>query len=134
MQKSRTFGRRTSQATPMPRPKPPAPLPRLEPAAPQHAALFPPEPDGTFEVEEPQDVAEKSRRRFPFPWRPLSLIAGLSFGIGSFALPDSINDIAQWPLGVLALVSFYVGLRKPKEAQNPPKPQPAEPPTEPLSA
>jgi len=43
-------------------------------------------------------------------------MAGLCFGIASFVLPDSINDVAQWPLGALMIASFCVGLRKPKNA------------------
>lgn len=49
-----------------------------------------------------------------FPWRQLSLMAGLCFGIASFVLPASINDAVQWPLYGLAAVSFYMGLHKRK--------------------
>lgn len=48
------------------------------------------------------------------PWRQLSLMAGLCFGIASFVLPDSINDAVQWPLYALTAASFYTGLRKRK--------------------
>jgi hypothetical protein len=52
------------------------------------------------------------RRNFEFPWRPLSLMATLCFGIASFALPDSVNDSVQWLLYALAVASLYVGFRK----------------------
>ena len=51
------------------------------------------------------------KRNFEIPWRPLSLLASLFFGFASFALPDSVNDIVQWPLYALAAASFYVGFR-----------------------
>ncbi|HKD47757.1 MAG TPA: hypothetical protein VKB67_08730 [Rhizomicrobium sp.] len=49
-----------------------------------------------------------------FPWRQLSLMAGLCFGFASFVLPASVNEAAQWPLYVLAAISFYAGLHKRK--------------------
>jgi len=36
------------------------------------------------------------RRNLEIPWRPLSLMATLCFGIASFVLPDSVNDNVQW--------------------------------------
>jgi hypothetical protein len=52
------------------------------------------------------------KRNFEIPWRPLSLMATLCFGIGSFALPDSVNDNVQWLLYALAAASLYAGFRK----------------------
>ena len=52
------------------------------------------------------------RRNFEIPWRPLSLMATLCFGIASFALPDSVNDNVQWLLYALAAASLYAGFRK----------------------
>jgi hypothetical protein len=52
------------------------------------------------------------KQSFEIPWRPLSLLASLFFGIASFALPESVNDIAQWPLYALAVASFYAGFRR----------------------
>ena len=52
------------------------------------------------------------KRNFEIPWRPLSLMATLSFGIASFALPDSVNDNVQWLLYALAAASLYAGFRK----------------------
>ena len=52
------------------------------------------------------------RQNFEIPWRPLSLMATLSFGIASFALPDSVNDNVQWLLYALAAASLYAGFRK----------------------
>ena len=52
------------------------------------------------------------KQNFEIPWRPLSLMATLSFGIASFVLPDSVNDNVQWLLYVLAGASLYAGIRK----------------------
>jgi hypothetical protein len=52
------------------------------------------------------------KRNFEIPWRPLSLMATLCFGIASFALPDSVNDNVQWLLYALAAASLYAGFRK----------------------
>jgi hypothetical protein len=46
------------------------------------------------------------------PWRPLSLLATVFFGVASFALLDSVNDIFQWPLYALGAASLYVGFRR----------------------
>ncbi len=42
------------------------------------------------------------------PWRQLSLMATLCFGLAYFVLPDRVNDIVQWPLYALGAMSFYV--------------------------
>ncbi len=52
------------------------------------------------------------KQNFEFPWRSLSLMATLCFGIASFVLPDSVNDSVQWLLYALAAVSLYVGFRR----------------------
>jgi hypothetical protein len=52
------------------------------------------------------------KRNFEIPWRPLSLMATLCFGIASFVLPDSVNDNVQWLLYALAAASLYAGFRK----------------------
>ncbi|MBS0470174.1 MAG: hypothetical protein JSR60_03815 [Proteobacteria bacterium] len=55
---------------------------------------------------------KRTRKRLPlFAWRPLYLMASLCFGLASFVLPDSINEIVQWPLYALAAMSFYVGFK-----------------------
>jgi len=61
------------------------------------------------------DLREWKRARkanFEIPWRPLSLMATLCFGIASFVLPDSVNDTVQWFLYALMAASFYVGIRR----------------------
>jgi hypothetical protein len=44
-------------------------------------------------------------------WRPLLLMATLSFGIASLVLPDSVNDAVDWLLYALTAASFYSWIR-----------------------
>jgi hypothetical protein len=55
--------------------------------------------------------AWKQTRRFVFPWRQVSLMAGLCFAIASFVLPDSVSDVFVWILYGLSGASFYTGWR-----------------------
>jgi hypothetical protein len=63
--------------------------------------------------------AWKATRKRIIPWRPLSLMASLCFGIASLVLPAQINDFVQWPLYALTAISLYVGIatRRNKTAQ-----------------
>ena len=91
---------------------------RVEPVSPSVAALF-----GGAPVENAPTVAraeqlsvdqeleewKRSRKKgFKIPWSQLSLMASLCFGIGSFVLPDSVNDNIEWLLWILAAVSAVV--------------------------
>jgi hypothetical protein len=49
------------------------------------------------------------KHNFEIPWRSLSLMAALCFGIASFVLPDSVNDDLQWLLYALVAASLYFG-------------------------
>jgi hypothetical protein len=55
---------------------------------------------------------KRARQGFAMPWRQLSLMATLCFGVASLVLPDSVNDNVEWLLYALAAVSFYAGIRK----------------------
>jgi hypothetical protein len=61
----------------------------------------------------------KDTREFKIPWRQLSLMASLCFGIASFALPDSVNDSVQWLLYALMAASLYVGFSKRRKKPKP---------------
>jgi hypothetical protein len=58
--------------------------------------------------------ARKQHRRIP--WRQLSLMASLCFGIASFVLPDSVNASVQWLLYALMAASLYAGFSRRREA------------------
>jgi len=59
-----------------------------------------------------QDWKRARNGGFTVPWRQLSLMATLCFGIASFVLPDSVNDNVQWPLYALMAASAYAGFSK----------------------
>jgi hypothetical protein len=44
---------------------------------------------------------------FKFPWRQVSLMASLCFGLASFILPDWVSDKVDWLLWGLAAMSAY---------------------------
>jgi hypothetical protein len=49
------------------------------------------------------------------PWRQISLIAALCFGVASFVLPDSVNETVEWLLYVIAgagVLGAFVRSRK----------------------
>jgi hypothetical protein len=59
----------------------------------------------------------KARKQsFRIPWRQVSLMASLCFGIASFVLPDTLNDNIQWLLYALAAASLYGGFAKRRNA------------------
>lgn len=98
----------------------PAPIAtRVEPVAPTVTALFSgPEEERSLpfatQPEAPsvdQELEAWKRERgskFRMPWSQLSLMASLCFGIGSFVLPDSVNDNVEWLLWGLSAVSAIV--------------------------
>ncbi len=60
---------------------------------------------------------EARKQRSKIPWRQLSFMASLCFGIASVVLPESTNDSVQWVLYALMAASLYAGFakrRKPK--------------------
>ena len=54
----------------------------------------------------------RTRERNPFPWRQLSLVGGLCFGVASLVLPDSVNDAAAYALYAIAGIGFIGGLSR----------------------
>ena len=56
---------------------------------------------------------KKARKRHSgLPWRQLSLMASVSFGIASLVLPDSVSDTLDWVLYALMAVTAYAGLSR----------------------
>jgi hypothetical protein len=110
MEHRRNFGRRAMPQASFVSPAAPAPL------KPTEKALASASPERTPPSVEDEIRAWKSARRshVGFPWRQLSLMAGLSFGIASFVLPRSVNEALQWPLYALTALSLYAGLRRRK--------------------
>ena len=46
------------------------------------------------------------------PWRQLSVMASLCFGLASLVLPEWVNDNVQWLLYALMAASLYAGFSK----------------------
>jgi hypothetical protein len=62
--------------------------------------------------EDKQDWKPERKRGFKLPWRQLSIMASLCFGLASFVLPESVNDNVQWLLYALMAASLYAGFSK----------------------
>jgi hypothetical protein len=62
--------------------------------------------------DELRDWKRERRRHYAPPWRQLSLMASLSFGIGSLVLSGSVGSAVQWLLDGLAAASLVAGLRR----------------------
>lgn len=71
----------------------------------------------TLSVDDELREWRRGRKGFRIPWRPLSLMASLCFGIASFVLPDSVNDAVQWLLYVLMAASFIAGITARRDAK-----------------
>jgi hypothetical protein len=113
----RAFGRRTS-----PQRQPLRAGPKLDLSAPEanpgladipaQTAFLQKEIALPHPSDEAHDRDQSAKRSFKMPWRQLSLMASLCFGIASLVLPDSINDELDWPLYALMALSAYAGLSK----------------------
>lgn len=103
---NRSFGRRASAQ----------PQRREALAVPQPAQVeLPATPALSLEMQPSADIdAElrewKAQRSFQIPWRQLSLMASVCFGIASLVLPDSVNANVDWVLYGLSAMSLYVWL------------------------
>lgn len=110
MANTQAFGRRPS-APPRSYTQPRvSPAPADNVAAPQSmaAAIPAPLPESLSVDEELRQW--KAQRGYKIPWRQLSFMASLCFGIASFELPDSVNDEVNWLLYGLMAISFCVGV------------------------
>lgn len=111
------FGRRGA-AAPIPRAARETPRALPVPKAPPVPKKAPPvqtaPPDGISwsDTSDPELEDWKRARGWHPPWRQISLMASLCFGIGSLVLPGTVNDAVQWILYALAGASLYAGLRK----------------------
>jgi hypothetical protein len=56
----------------------------------------------------------KKARGSNFPVKLLALVATISLGVASIALPAKVNDWVQYPLFALSAVSLYVGFARRK--------------------
>ena len=112
MESRRSFGRRPVPQMPAPRAVVQASSNPIEPVPSSLPS------DATLASVDDEIEAWKAERGsvVPFPWRQLSLMAGLCFGIAAFVLPAAINEAVQWPLYALTAISLYAGLHRKKSA------------------
>jgi hypothetical protein len=93
---------------------------RRQPAAPapprRHVPLPADAPAQFYAADDPvaAELAawKRGRSARPFPWRQVSLMAGLCFGIASLVLPSQVNDAAAYGLYGLSALGFISGLRR----------------------
>jgi hypothetical protein len=111
MQAGTSFGRkRTAPATSAPKPLETADQTQL--GRPVRIAA---QPDPMERELKDWNRARKARvRLLAEPWRSLSIAASVGFGISSWVLPDSIQDIVQIVLGILMAGGLIAGRRKSK--------------------
>ena len=118
MADQRAFGRRNPQPQPrVVRAEPKAVTPVKEASfEPSVEPSFPPSAKTDFPTrdEDREDWEAERKHAFKLPWRQLSLMASLCFGIASFVLPEEVNDSVQWLLYGLIAASLYAGLSKPR--------------------
>jgi hypothetical protein len=59
--------------------------------------------------DEIREWKQARRKNFQLPWRQISFMASVCFGVGSLVLPDSVNRIVQWLLLALVALSLIAG-------------------------
>ena len=114
-----TFGRRTAPSRPMTRALDAHdPVTRADNAAPDAQPVDPEllkhiaSPPIGAEDDEFREWKKARQRHSGLPWRQLSLMASVSFGVASFVLPDSVGDTLDWILYGLMAASAYAGLSR----------------------
>jgi len=66
--------------------------------------------------DELRDWKRARRRSYRIPWRQLSLMASLCFGVAAFVLPDTVSNTLNWVLYALMIASFVAGIRRRRES------------------
>jgi len=98
------FGRRAPR---QPAPRGDSVQPVLAPVQPQASLDQKFDVPSTSDMSVDEELAEwKRSRRYILPWRQISLMATLSFGIASLVMPDSVNEPVEWLLYALTAVSM----------------------------
>jgi len=69
-------------------------------------------PEETSIDDELREWKRSRKSGFKIPWRQLSLMASLCFGLASFVLPEPVNGDVQWLLFALTAASFCAWVAK----------------------
>jgi hypothetical protein len=67
---------------------------------------------GSTSDDELRDWKRARRQSYQVPWRQLSLMASLCFGVAAFVLPDTVSDELDWLLYGLMVAGFVAGIRR----------------------
>jgi len=135
MQRREHFGRRAASqpavrrergpalgVVPAPEPQEPRPVPSIQ-------AILESSVSSDDEVQ--RDIANYKamrkikKRSFREPWRSVSIASAIGFGLSSWLLPDSVDNIAQLITLGLTLASLYAGYRKRPGDDGPPADEPS---------
>jgi hypothetical protein len=119
MQPQKTFGRKTRLQSPPTTLRAPTPRPAPEPSAPIPPPLVEHHDDVDAEVEQWNALRKARKRSFREPWRTLSIVAAIGFGLSSWLLPDSVANITDLITGGLGVASLVAGLRAPPTTASP---------------
>jgi hypothetical protein len=116
------FGRRTTSQRPALRARKPLDAPpagnisAFARASVAPASPLQPEISAQPADHELQEWKKTRRQNYKIPWRQMSLMASLCFGIGALVLPDSVNENLDWLLYGLMAASLFAGLRRRRRA------------------
>jgi hypothetical protein len=114
MQPRKTFGRKAQPQHPPAALRAPAPRPAPEPSAPPPVVER--HDDVDAEVEQWNALRKARKRSFREPWRTLSIVAAIGFGLSSWLLPDSVSNITDLITGGLGVAALVAGFRAPPTA------------------
>ncbi len=85
----------------------------------ERPSTYVPATDAPSLDDELREWKQSRKHGFRIPWRQVSLMASLCFGIASFVLPDSVNENVQWLLYALTAASLIAGFsRRRRDAKN----------------
>ena len=90
----------------------PKKIPELSDLQPVRHSTPPTLPEEISVEDELREWKRSRKRDFKIPWRQLSLMASLCFGLASFVLPASVNGDVQWLLFALTVASFGAWVAK----------------------
>ena len=87
-------------------------IPELSDLQPVQHSIPPTVPEEMSVEDELREWKRSRKRAFKIPWRQLSLMASLCFGLASFVLPEPVNSDVQWLLFALTAASFGAWVAK----------------------
>jgi hypothetical protein len=87
-------------------------IPELSDLQPAQHSTPPTVPEETSIDDELREWKRSRKGGFRIPWRQLSLMTSLCFGLASFVLPEPVNGDVRWLLFALTAASFGTWIAK----------------------